>query len=620
MTRRQKQNFPLKLKKCGPRQWVLLCGRVVVPGLTVDANSQAARPKKGRLFLIRAHPPHFSPTIHYHHHSKDTMQPIYSNATHMTSFLSRTSAPSLDEDQTAMWSLTTGCAQPQAGSGFTSDRKAVSQQQYGTSHTFPETTTTGFGCGPDVDWNPAAALWGTPEGVLGIVTNDLNRPYPGFASWITPTPPLTDISSAVSPWSTSTVSAGIVPSSLNQAPVAYSGTVPPESRGLALPRPSGDPSWLLEPNPFTGMGSSYIANWGSSQGQIAPGYTGVSSEYDYTGIGNTLYYPGQWCPTGPFGPDSSTANIEAGLPMVSALTPPGVILGKRPRASGTDGAIGRNDTEAEGYGCYDPRQKKKVRGLILGVSGSLSRAQHKSVTRNPNRETNHKSKAVEHDAGGHAATSAQGLYGRFLTGPSVQQQLSEATTQGLTWVEESAHGEEPRKMGGTWKQQQQAAQNGAGAEEARQHFPIPRSLRERYSKLLAATEADWERGAVNELRCRVCPGARFSKWEGFKRHCDTTRVHPWDIYICDHCGDYFGRSDSFMRHSRRRPRVCQKAVPERAGAKGRDIRRLHEDFKARMVRCLNDGGDIGVPFFRIVKAKYPSSSENVVEDIPSEYD
>jgi len=94
-------------------------------------------------------------------------------------------------------------------------------------------------------------------------------------------------------------------------------------------------------------------------------------------------------------------------------------------------------------------------------------------------------------------------------------------------------------------------------------------LRERYSKLLAATEADRERGAVNELRCRICPLARFSTWEGFKRHCDTTRVHPWDVYVCDHCGDYFGRSDSFMRHRKRRPQVCQKAVPERAEANGR---------------------------------------------------
>ncbi|KAH9171570.1 hypothetical protein EDB89DRAFT_1970609, partial [Lactarius sanguifluus] len=398
--------------------------------------------------------------------------------------------------------------------------------------------------------------------------------------------------------------------------------MPPESRGLALPKPSGDPSWLLEPNPFAGMGSSYLASWGGSQGHLAPGYIGVSSEHDYTGIGNTLYYPGQWYPTERFGPDSSTAaNIETGLPMVAALTAPDVVLGMRPRTDGTDGTASSGRLEAKGHdSCPRKKSKKlsKIQGIMVAGFSSTGKAEHKPATKDPKQEINRKSKAVARGPEGHAATSAQGLYDQFLPGPSVQQELTEAITQGLTWVEESAQGEEPRWMGGTG-QQQKYSQNSVGAGEGGRLFPIPKSLRERYSKLLAATEADWEHGAVNELGCRLCPGARFSTWEGFKRHCDTTRVHPWDIYICDHCGDYFGRSDSFMRHRRRRPRMCQKAVPERAGAKGRDIRRLHEDFKARMVRCLNDGGDIGVPFFRIVKARYPSSSKNVVEDNPSEY-
>jgi len=305
--------------------------------------------------------------------------------------------------------------------------------------------------------------------------------------------------------------------------------------------------------------------------------------------------------------------------MVSALTKPDIILGKRSHTSGTDGTVGSGGLEAERY---DPRPKKKGKGLsntqgILEVAGPSSTAQHKSATRNPKQRKNRKSKAVGRRAGEHAATSAQGLYDRFLPGPSFQQEWTGAIAQGLTWVEESAQGEEPQQMGGTGQQRQQVAQGGAGAGELL--FPIPGSLRERYSKLLAATEADRERGAINELRCRICPLARFSTWEGFKHHCDTTRVHPWDIYVCDHCGDYFGRSNSFMRHRKRRPRVCQKVVPERAEAKGRDIKQLHKDFKARMVRCLDDGRDIGIPFFRIVKAKYPSSSKKGAENTPSEY-
>ncbi|KAI9462897.1 hypothetical protein BJY52DRAFT_1255873 [Lactarius psammicola] len=339
-------------------------------------------------------------------------------------------------------------------------------------------------------------------------------------------------------------------------------------------------------------------------------------------MGDRRFHLGEWCPTGSFGVDSITAaNIEAGLPMASTLTTPDIILGKRSHTSEKDEIVGSGGLEAEGD---DPRPRKKGKGSsetqgILEVAESSSTTQHKSATRNPKQRTNQKSKAAGRGARGHAATSAQGVYDRFPPGPSVQHELTGAITQGLTWVEESTQGEEPQQMGGTGQQQQQVAQNGAGAEEGDPPFPIPGSLRERYSKLLAATEADLERGAVNELRCRLCPSAQFSTWEGFKRHCDTTRVHPWDIFICDHCGDYFGRSDSFMRHRRRRPRMCQKAIPERAEAKGRDIKRLHEDFKARMVHCLDDVGEIGIPFFRTVKAKYPSSSRRGAEDAQSKH-
>ncbi|KAI9444031.1 hypothetical protein H4582DRAFT_2071627 [Lactarius indigo] len=537
----------------------------------------------------------------------------------MTSFSSRTSAPSLDKDQTAMWSLSTGCVQP--GSGFTFNRKPVSQQQHGTSHAFPNVTATGFGCSSDVDWDPAAALWGASEDVLGAVTNDLIRPHLDFASWITPKPPLTDTSSAMSPWSTSIIPAGIVPFPLNQASVTYRDPVPPRSRGLAVPSPSqGDPTPILVPNLFAGTGSSYLASRESAQGHLVPSYTGVSSEYDYTDNENIFrtYYPGQCGPTGPFGLDFTTVeDVETGLSLMPALTSD-ITLGKRSRTKGTDETVG---LEGEGH---DLRRKKKGKRLsksqgILEVEGPSSKDQHKSATRDPKKGINHISKAMRRGARVHAATSAQGLYDRFLPGPSVQQELAEAITQELTWVEECVQGEEPRRMEGTGQQQDHVVRNGAWMEEGGLLFPIPKSLRERYSKLLIATGADLERGAVNELRCRLCPRARFSAWEGFKRHCDTIRVHPWDIYICDHCGDYFGRSDSFMRHRRRRPQVCQKAVSERAEAKGRDIKRLHEDFKARMVRCLDDGGNIGVPFFAMVKAKYLSASKEVAENAPSEH-
>ena len=553
-----------------------------------------------------------------------------------------------------------------------------------------------------VDWDPSAALPGTPEDVLEAIVNELDFTPPvsthilqkitdrqgyllhyaaglrtlddAYAAYVlvtflpqphefTLSKALTDADSAASPWNTSTICLG-VDLSPDQESVLYSVSgndlttmnltltlkqdpVLPGYRGLETAgSPQGDLTWLLEPNPFTSTGDPYLASW--RNGILSPSSSGVPSKYDYTGIGNTLcvafyFYicsraenssstftnagghrssPGEWYPIGPIRAHSSAApNVEAGLPTVPELTRPDTILGKRPRATGAEGTVGSGGLEAQGH---DPRPRKKGKGLsktrgIVEIAGSSSKAQHKSASQNPKRGINRKSKAVKHGAGGHAATSAQGLYDRFLPGPSVQQELTEAFSQELTWVEESTQGKELQQMGGTWqRQQQQVSQDSAGVEEGELRFPMPRGLRERYSKLLAATEADRERRAVNELRCRLCPHAQFSTWEGFKRHCDTTRVHPWEIYICDHCGDYFGRSDSFMRHSRRRPRVCQKMVPEKAEAKGRDIKQLHEDFKARMVRCLDDGEEIGRPFFMIVKAKYPGTSKKGVEDTRSQ--
>ena len=144
---------------------------------------------------------------------------------------------------------------------------------------------------------------------------------------------------------------------------------------------------------------------------------------------------------------------------------------------------------------------------------SSSKAQHKSATRNTKSENNRISKAVEREAGGQGETSAQGLYDRFPPGLSVQQELTEAFSQELTWVAEGREDEESQQMGGTRYQRQQVAQDSADAKERKLRLPIPGSLMEGYRKLPEAMEADWERRPVNELRCRLCPHPRFSTWE-----------------------------------------------------------------------------------------------------------
>lgn len=54
---------------------------------------------------------------------------------------------------------------------------------------------------------------------------------------------------------------------------------------------------------------------------------------------------------------------------------------------------------------------------------------------------------------------------------------------------------------------------------------IPKNLDNDYRTLLAATEADWERGTIQLIMCRICPGTGFRTWEHFKRHCDTVETH-----------------------------------------------------------------------------------------------
>jgi len=48
---------------------------------------------------------------------------------------------------------------------------------------------------------------------------------------------------------------------------------------------------------------------------------------------------------------------------------------------------------------------------------------------------------------------------------------------------------------------------------------------------------------VTVLKCRLCPSAAFSNWEDFKRHCKYMGAHPFEIFFCDNCGDFFARCE-----------------------------------------------------------------------------
>jgi len=73
----------------------------------------------------------------------------------------------------------------------------------------------------------------------------------------------------------------------------------------------------------------------------------------------------------------------------------------------------------------------------------------------------------------------------------------------LIWVE------------GSVEQQQQ------GQAQEDKLFKIPQDFEIGHHALLATTQADRARGAVKEIKCRVCPDAQLNTWNGFKRHCET---------------------------------------------------------------------------------------------------
>jgi hypothetical protein len=288
------------------------------------------------------------------------------------------------------------------------------------------------------------------------------------------------------------------------------------------------------------------------------------------------------------------------------LTAPRTVLGKRSRDDeGTYDECGldtNNDHQPH------PNKKGKVKmevNEVLEATGPSSRAHHKSATRIQT-DINLKSKAVGCGAGKLVATTAQEVSHQYLLGPSVQQVLVWSTVpEKPTWIEGRVEGgmrhhensmvrpQEPRKH----------------EEQVDELFKIPPRLKERHRALLAATQADWERAAVDMLKCRLCPDADFSDFEDFKRHCETSEAHPSKISFCSNCGDFFARGDALKRHQDKPPRECVKAMADKADLKRRETVRAHKAFEERLARWLKTGEEIGMPFAHLIKEMFPDSSK-----------
>jgi hypothetical protein len=257
--------------------------------------------------------------------------------------------------------------------------------------------------------------------------------------------------------------------------------------------------------------------------------------------------------------------------------------------------------------CHPPNEPEAVEQLkgILKAAQSAARTRHKPAARICKRRFSGAPKEAGRGAERLATPSSQGIYHRSLLRPSFQQGWAVDAADGKpTWVEGSASVDEEAvhrdHIDSTVQQQH---------EDVTKLFDIPRKFKPRYRLLLQAPEADFALGAVQAIKCCLCPDTKLEDFEEFKLHCRTTETRPLEIHFCDHCGDFFVRRDSLKRHRNLPPAECRKVTPVKAAEKRRVTEEAHEDVIRRLEHGLMRGKDIGRPFSKIIKERYPESSE-----------
>jgi hypothetical protein len=304
-------------------------------------------------------------------------------------------------------------------------------------------------------------------------------------------------------------------------------------------------------------------------------------------------YPAEWVPPELSGPTLDAVTIAAPSSAMSSpfhvldvLVMLRMVLGKRPReAEDTHDDAGLGDNDSNQLHPHKKAKREMTMSGVLEVAGATCKAHHKLATRTPTPKDN-KSKAAGRRAGSLAATTVQEVYRPTLPGPRVQQVSVEATAPGqLIWV---AGGVDAR----SWQHHSSGVQEDAEAHsaESEEHeeqtegelFRIPGRLKERQQALLAAMQADWQRKAVDVLKCRLCPSADFSDWEDFKRHCGRAEAHPTKISFCAHRGDFFARGDALKWHFDKPPGECIGVTADIADLKRRKTDRVHKEFEARL--------------------------------------
>jgi hypothetical protein len=274
-------------------------------------------------------------------------------------------------------------------------------------------------------------------------------------------------------------------------------------------------------------------------------------------------------------------------------------------------ALGKRHREAEelhdggpGINTHIMPPQKRARGRTSGIlkeEWSAARTHHNLVVRIPDTKINSKPEEAGRGAGMLATPNAHGIYYQSLLGPSSQQGWAVEPADGKpTWEEGRVDEEAAHRIDSTVQQQQE------GAEKL---FEIPRKLKPGYTLLLQVSEADDARGAVQAIKCRLCPDSNLKDFEEFKRHCKTSETHPLVIHFCNRCGDFFARGDSLKRHHNQPPAECRKVTPVDAAEKRRETEKEHKAFMARLRSSLETGEDIGKGFSQIIKERFPQSSK-----------
>lgn len=281
---------------------------------------------------------------------------------------------------------------------------------------------------------------------------------------------------------------------------------------------------------------------------------------------------------------------------VAETLTPAAALGKRRREADQplgDGGLATHTDEVP------PSKRARGGGSARGIL-KAARTRHKPAARIPKQELICKPKEAGCGAERLATPSSQGIYHQSLPGPSSQQGWAVSAADGTpTWVEGSVDEKEVNHIDNVQQQQ----------EEATNLLVIPRIFKPEYWLLLQTSEADLVRGAVQAIRCRLCPGRVIKNFDDFKRHCETSERHPRNIHFCDRCGDFFARSDSLKRHRKKPPPECLRVTQVEALEKREVTVQVHEDFIRRMDHGLETGEGIERGFSEIIKERYPKSSK-----------